>query len=93
MAGLHIQRYAKMHDFLWSSEQQRRWVRGCAGFVVGTQGSAAYIIDGSPNPTLTLARGQTYRFEINAWGHPFWVKTLPGTGTTNAFFDDGITGL
>lgn len=42
------------------------------------------------NPTLTLVRGNTYIFEIQAKGHPFYIKTaqIPGTGST---FDTGVT--
>ncbi len=33
------------------------------------------------NPTLKLYRGQTYRFEINAPGEPFSIKTVRESGT------------
>lgn len=51
----------------------------------------SYVIDGVTNPTLTLTRGQTYTFSISAVGHPFWIKTVPGIGTGNAF-STGVTG-
>ena len=37
------------------------------------------------NPVLYLDRGQNYRFNVNANGHPFLIKTLPGTGTGNQY--------
>jgi hypothetical protein len=54
-------------------------------------GMAAYVIDGASNPSLTLCRGTTYVFAVNAPGHPFYIKTVKGTGTGNAY-DSGVTG-
>lgn len=52
----------------------------------------AYIVNGQNNPPLTLVRGQTYFFQmVNLAGvHPFWIKTVPSTGTANGF-SDGLT--
>lgn len=58
---------------------------------VGNVGFSAYSINGTNNATLTLLRGVTYRFNINASGHPFWVKSVSSTGTGNAF-TNGVTG-
>lgn len=52
--------------------------------------SGAYDIDGQSNPTLNLERGKTYVFNINASGHPFWIKTAQVTGTSDAY-NDGVT--
>jgi hypothetical protein len=57
---------------------------------VTAEGSTAYMINGSANPTLHLCRGEMYTFQVNAPGHPFYVKTAPGTGTANAY-SEGIT--
>ena len=46
--------------------------------------------DSNPNPTLTLMEGETYTFNINALGHPFWIKTVRSTGTENAY-SSGVT--
>ena len=49
------------------------------------------------NPILTLYRGNTYRFNVNAKGHPFWIMTEPykskvsADGSTSTIFDTGIT--
>jgi len=58
---------------------------------VTNQGMAAYMIDSAANPTLTLCRGSTYTFAVNATGHPFYIKTAAGIGTTNAY-NTGVTG-
>ncbi len=54
-------------------------------------GFSAYIINAEFNPDLTLVRGFTYTFILNATGHPFWIKTIQGTGTGNAY-NPGVTG-
>jgi hypothetical protein len=63
--------------------------------------AASYVFTGGAvgdNPTLTLVRGVTYTFNLNASGHPFYIKTAnvtgPGstynTGVTNNGDDVGI---
>jgi len=68
-------------------------------FVVTNEGSGAYLIDGVSNDTITLIRGETYVFEINASGHPFWIQDSPApydeydvynTGITNNGTDEGV---
>lgn len=64
-------------------------------FTVTASGSTAYVFNGSgtisdSNPTLYLTRGQTYDFDVDATGHPFYIKTVSGTGTGNAY-SDGVT--
>ncbi len=64
-------------------------------FVVTATSSSNYTFNGSgftgaADPELTLTRGETYVFEINASAHPFWIKTVAGTGSGNAF-EDGVT--
>jgi len=56
-----------------------------ADFTVVNSGASAYNINGFNNPGLTLHRGKTYTFAITATGHPFWIKTVPGTGTGNGY--------
>jgi LPXTG-motif cell wall-anchored protein len=62
-------------------------------FNVTNTGTTAYLIDGISNEHLTLNRGQTYTFNINVTGHPFWIVTATGAAnvTTNAF-NTGVTG-
>jgi len=59
-------------------------------FVVRNSGASSYLIDGSPNTSLTLIRGRTYEFQVAASGHPFLIKTTATTGTANRY-QDGVT--
>jgi hypothetical protein len=59
-------------------------------FEVRNDGNSSYNIDGDLNPTISLVRRLTYVFNINASGHPFYIKTATGTGTGNQY-NDGVT--
>lgn len=59
-------------------------------FNVTASSSLNYTINGESDPTLTLVRGFSYTFNINASSHPFWIKMAQGTGTGNAY-NDGVT--
>jgi hypothetical protein len=53
---------------------------------VRNDGAASYVIDNFANPTLTLARGNTYVFELNIRGdYPFWIKTAQTLGANDAY--------
>ena len=55
-------------------------------FSVTASSSQNYTINGVDDPTdITLVRGFTYFFAISAPGHPFYIKTSPGTGSGNAY--------
>ena len=49
------------------------------------------------NPILTLYRGNTYKFEVNAKGHPLWIMTEPykskisEDGSTSTIYSTGVT--
>jgi hypothetical protein len=58
---------------------------------VVNSGMTAYLIDQVANPDLPLCRGATYVFAVNAPGHPFYINSVRGTGTANAY-NDGVTG-
>lgn len=60
-------------------------------FAVANSGFSSYLINGTSNPNLTLVRGFTYTFQVNASGHPFWIKTVQGSGTGNSY-NTGVTG-
>jgi len=47
-----------------------------------------YVSNNNANPTLTLQRGFTYQFVVNAPGHPFFITSTPQTGS----FTVGVTG-
>jgi hypothetical protein len=58
---------------------------------VGNSGISAYTIDFLNNPTLTLARGNTYVFNLNLQGDfPFWIKTEQTLGSANPY-NDGVS--
>ena len=52
---------------------------------------------GVNNPTLTLYRGNTYKFIVNAAGHPFYIMTEPFKtgvavdGSTSVLYTSGVT--
>ena len=52
---------------------------------------ASYTINGANNPALTLQRGQTYTFNVNSSGHPFYIMSVQGVNTANAY-TTGVTG-
>ena len=60
-------------------------------FAAVHSGASAYRINGVSNPDLRLVRGFSYTFNLNASGHPFWIKTIQGPGTGNGY-NDGVTG-
>jgi len=39
-----------------------------------------YVVNGVPRPELTLTRGTTYTFSVNASGHPLIITTSPTGG-------------
>jgi hypothetical protein len=61
-------------------------------YTVTNNGASAYTINGSDNPVLTLERGKTYQFNINASGHPFYIMTGSGAYTAGGQYDTGVTG-
>ena len=68
-------------------------------FDIINSGSGAYqfkttgigFTQNQDNPTIYLNRGQNYRFNINASGHPFWIKRENSTGIGNSY-NDGVVG-
>ena len=59
---------------------------------VTNSGSGAYVINGASNPSLTLYRGVTYYFSINASGHPFHIQTVSGGYSSGNLYTSGVTG-
>jgi len=63
-----------------------------ANYIVTSPAGGSYSIDGaSGNPTLTLLRGHTYVFTVNAQGHPFWFQTTSGAYNSANTFATGVT--
>jgi hypothetical protein len=63
---------------------------GITNYEVGNTSSTSYRLNGYANPAITVVRGQTYTFLVNASGHPFWIKTAATTGTGDAY-NTGVT--
>lgn len=61
-------------------------------FEVSNNGASSYVFDFTPdeNPDLELVRGNTYEFNVSAPGHPFYINSIQGTGTSNAY-NEGVT--
>ena len=54
---------------------------------IGIEGAAAVA-----NPPLYLARGNSYTFGIATTSiHPFWLKTVQGIGSINAYAGSGLS--
>ena len=66
-------------------------------FGVTASGASAYTFTGAAtgnNPTLNLQKGKTYRFDVNASGHPFQIRVSSGgsnytNGVVNAGTENG----
>ena len=67
---------------------------------VKNNAAGAYVFgtrSGVNNPTITLYRGNTYKFKINASGHPFNIMTEPYKtgiavdGSTSVIYSTGVT--
>ena len=63
-------------------------------------GSGSYTLNGSDrlgtvngaNQTVTINVGDTVTFDVNAGGHPFYIKTANSTGTGNVVNTPTATG-
>jgi len=60
-------------------------------YQVTNSGADAYVINSNSNPDLTLIRGLTYVFSVNATGHPFWIQTSDGGYNSSDIYNTGIT--
>jgi hypothetical protein len=68
-------------------------------FTVTFDTGGYYTVDGLHNPSLTLTRGYTYTFTVNATDHPLWIQTTGhgylitnqwSKGVSNAGTDSGV---
>lgn len=57
---------------------------------ITTRGPAFFVNDAF-QPSISLKRGVTYSFEVNAPGHPFWIKTNESWGDGDSY-TNGVTG-
>ena len=64
---------------------------------VGNNGFSHYTFTGpgglssAEDPTIYLARGQTYEFNLNASGHPFHIQTTSGGYNAGNVYTTGVT--
>lgn len=67
--------------------------RGTTTFVVTNQDFQNYLIDGQPDPDLTLMRGERYVFDLQGIPtfHPLYIKLIQSTGSGNTY-DNGVVG-
>lgn len=63
-------------------------------YTVTNSGAASYTFSGSAtgsNPTLNVVQGDVLTFNVNASGHPLWIKTAATTGTGSGVTTGVIT--
>jgi len=48
-------------------------------------------LSSSEDPTIYLARGQTYEFNMNASGHPFYIQTSSGAYNASNVYSTGVS--
>ena len=53
--------------------------------------AGAYEINGVNNPTLVVRRGQTYTFNLNTAGHPFYLQTAGGGYQSASAYNGGFS--
>lgn len=61
-------------------------------YEIASNGSSAYTINGSDNPSLSVIRGHRYILNVNASGHPFHIQTTSGAYDAQSSYTDGISG-
>ena len=54
--------------------------------------TGAYIVNGTNKPQLSMYRGQTYIFYIDASNHPFYIQTTSGSYNPTYIYSNGVTG-
>lgn len=98
--------YIQNHKIAGSAEATLR-VEGQDGsinddgtvFSVTNSGTADYLFTETdlgqnvPDPDLTLYRGNTYRFDVNASGHPFYLSTTNNNYSSGSYVDEYTTGV
>lgn len=60
-------------------------------FTVTNNGAGSYSVNGTQSATLTLSRGVTYTFNVNASGHPFYIQTTGNGYNVSNVFSSGVS--
>ena len=63
-------------------------ITGAVTYTVTSPTTSAFVINGASNPTITLARGYTYYFDVGSEG--FIIKTIGTTGASD-YYNSGVT--
>jgi hypothetical protein len=58
---------------------------------VTNSGESYYNLDGYEQPEISLVRGKTYTFDVDASGHPFHISTDPNGGDFSGIYTDGVS--
>jgi 2',3'-cyclic-nucleotide 2'-phosphodiesterase (5'-nucleotidase family) len=57
---------------------------------VTNSGQSYYNLDGDKQPSITLVRGNTYTFNVDASSHPFHISTDSNGGDFSGIYTDGV---
>ena len=66
-------------------------------WVVGNNSNNHFTFTGpgglssADDPTIYIARGQTYQFDMSASGHPFYIQTSSGAYNSSNVYSTGVT--
>ena len=60
-------------------------------YEVTNSGQSYYNLDGYEQPSITLVRGKTYTFNVDASGHPFHISTDSNGGDFSGIYTDGVS--
>ena len=63
---------------------------GTLEYDVTASGTASYLFDGVADPTITLTRGATYTFNMNATGQPLFFQTSVAPYNASNLYTDGV---
>ena len=58
-----------------------------------TSSSGSYFFAGTSNPTITVTRGSSYTFNMQASGHPFFIQTVPGEYREDSLYINGVENI
>jgi hypothetical protein len=63
---------------------------GTLEYNVTASGTASYLFNGVADPTITLTRGATYTFNMNATGQPLFFQTTAAPYNASNLYTDGV---
>jgi hypothetical protein len=63
---------------------------GVLEYAVTASGTTAYLLNGVADPTITLTRGATYTFNVDAPGQPFFFQTSVAPYNASNVYTNGV---